>query len=60
VPHSGVSRLHLQAGRETLACRVVKALRMLPILFKTLPFFALIGLGYWAGRARFFTEEATA
>ena len=33
---------------------------MLPILFKTLPFFALIGLGYWAGRTRFFTEEATA
>lgn len=33
---------------------------MLPILFKTFPFFALIGLGYWAGRTRFFTEEATA
>ncbi|MFN3970387.1 MAG: AEC family transporter [Gemmobacter sp.] len=33
---------------------------MLPILLKTLPFFALIGLGYWAGRARFFTPEATA
>jgi len=33
---------------------------MLPILFKTLPFFALIGLGYWAGRVRFFTPEATA
>ncbi|MEP1355640.1 MAG: AEC family transporter [Tateyamaria sp.] len=33
---------------------------MLPILFKTLPFFALIALGYWAGRTRFFTEEATA
>ena len=33
---------------------------MLPILFKTLPFFALIGLGYWAGRTRFFTQEATA
>jgi malonate transporter and related proteins len=33
---------------------------MLPILLKTLPFFALIGLGYWAGRTRFFTEEATA
>jgi malonate transporter and related proteins len=33
---------------------------MLPILLKTLPFFAMIGLGYWAGRTRFFTEEATA
>ncbi len=33
---------------------------MLPILLKTLPFFALIGLGYWAGKTRFFTEEATA
>ncbi|MEQ3708885.1 MAG: AEC family transporter [Tateyamaria sp.] len=33
---------------------------MLAILFKTLPFFALIALGYWAGRTRFFTEEATA
>ncbi|MGD1881421.1 MAG: AEC family transporter [Paracoccaceae bacterium] len=33
---------------------------MLPILLKTLPFFALIGLGYGAGRTRFFTPEATA
>ncbi|MCR8825300.1 AEC family transporter [Pseudosulfitobacter koreensis] len=33
---------------------------MLAIFLKTLPFFALIGLGYWAGRARFFTQEATA
>ncbi|KZX97767.1 MULTISPECIES: AEC family transporter [unclassified Sulfitobacter] len=33
---------------------------MLPIFLKTLPFFALIGLGYWAGRSRFFTSEATA
>ncbi|MCY4178713.1 MAG: AEC family transporter [Litoreibacter sp.] len=33
---------------------------MLEIFLKTLPFFAVIGLGYWAGRARFFTEEATA
>jgi malonate transporter len=32
---------------------------MLPILLKTLPFFALIGLGYLAGRTRFFTPEAT-
>ncbi|NNK15500.1 MAG: AEC family transporter [Sulfitobacter sp.] len=33
---------------------------MLPIFLKTLPFFALIGLGYWAGRTRFFSAEATA
>jgi malonate transporter len=33
---------------------------MLAIFLKTLPFFALIGLGYWAGRTRFFTTEATA
>lgn len=33
---------------------------MLPILLKTLPFFALIGLGYLAGRTRFFGPEATA
>jgi len=33
---------------------------MLPIFLKTLPFFALIGLGYWAGRTKFFTAEATA
>ncbi|MCB2134631.1 MAG: AEC family transporter [Rhodobacteraceae bacterium] len=33
---------------------------MLAILLKTLPFFALIGLGWWSGRARFFSEEATA
>ncbi|MDU8929383.1 AEC family transporter [Alisedimentitalea sp. MJ-SS2] len=33
---------------------------MLDIFLKTLPFFALIGLGYGAGRTRFFTEEATA
>jgi predicted permease len=33
---------------------------MLEIFLKTLPFFALIGLGYWAGRTRFFSEEATA
>ncbi len=33
---------------------------MVEIFFRTLPFFAIIGLGYWAGRTRFFTEEATA
>ncbi len=33
---------------------------MLPILLKTLPFFAVIGLGFAAGRARFFSVEATA
>ncbi len=33
---------------------------MVEIFLKTLPFFGLIGLGYWAGRTRFFSEEATA
>lgn len=33
---------------------------MLAIFLKTLPFFAVIGLGFWAGRVRFFTSEATA
>ncbi|AXI44858.1 malate transporter [Sulfitobacter sp. SK012] len=33
---------------------------MLAIFLKTLPFFAIIGIGYWAGRTRFFTTEATA
>ncbi len=33
---------------------------MLAIFFKTLPFFALIGLGYGAARWRFFPPEATA
>ena len=32
---------------------------MVEIFLRTLPFFAIIGLGYWAGRSRFFTEEAT-
>ncbi|WP_298294931.1 AEC family transporter [uncultured Litoreibacter sp.] len=33
---------------------------MLEIFYKTLPFFALIAVGYWAGRTKFFSEEATA
>jgi len=33
---------------------------MVAIFLKTLPFFALIALGFWAGRTRFFTAEATA
>lgn len=33
---------------------------MLEIFLKTLPFFAIIGLGYGAGRTQFFTAEATA
>lgn len=32
---------------------------MLAILLKTLPFFAVIGLGFWAGRTKFFSAEAT-
>lgn len=33
---------------------------MAEIFLRTLPFFAIIGLGYGAGRSRFFPEEATA
>ena len=33
---------------------------MLAIFLKTLPFFAVIAVGYWAGRTRFFNEAATA
>ena len=33
---------------------------MLEIFLKTVPFFAIIGLGYGAGRTKFFSEEATA
>ena len=33
---------------------------MVEIFLKTLPFFAVIGLGYVSGRARFFSVEATA
>ncbi len=33
---------------------------MLEIFLKTLPFFGVIGVGYLSGRARFFSEEATA
>ncbi len=33
---------------------------MVDIFMRTIPFFAIIGLGYWAGRSRFFTAEATA
>ncbi|MDV7144567.1 AEC family transporter [Tropicimonas sp. TH_r6] len=33
---------------------------MLAIFLKTLPFFGLIATGYFAGRTRFFTDEATA
>ncbi|WP_171205082.1 AEC family transporter [Ruegeria sp. HKCCA0235A] len=33
---------------------------MVEIFLRTLPFFAIIGLGFWAGRTRFFTAEATA
>jgi malonate transporter and related proteins len=33
---------------------------MVEIFLRTLPFFVIIGLGYGAGRTRFFTPEATA
>ena len=39
---------------------MVSADDMLDIFLKTLPFFAVIAVGYWAGRTRFFSEEATA
>jgi len=32
---------------------------MIEIFLRTLPFFAIIGLGFWAGRTRFFSPEAT-
>jgi predicted permease len=33
---------------------------MIEVFLKTLPFFGVIGLGYWAGRTGFFSAEATA
>lgn len=33
---------------------------MIDVLLKTLPFFVIIGIGYGAGRTRFFSEDATA
>ena len=33
---------------------------MFAIFLKTLPFFAIVGIGYFAGKARFFDEQATA
>jgi malonate transporter len=33
---------------------------MIEVFLKTLPFFGVIGLGYWAGRSGFFSPEATA
>ena len=33
---------------------------MVEIFLRTLPFFAIIGLGFWAARIRFFSAEATA
>ncbi|MFK7867807.1 MAG: AEC family transporter [Roseobacter sp.] len=33
---------------------------MIEIFIRILPFFALVALGYWAGRTRFFNEQATA
>ena len=33
---------------------------MIEVLFKTLPFFAIVGLGYVAARTNFFSEAATA
>ncbi|MEM9552495.1 MAG: AEC family transporter [Pseudomonadota bacterium] len=33
---------------------------MVEIFLRTLPFFFIIGLGFWAGRSKFFSPEATA
>ena len=33
---------------------------MFEIFLRIVPFFALVALGFWAGRTRFFNEEATA
>lgn len=33
---------------------------MLEVFLKTLPFFAVIAVGYWAGRTKFFSDDATA
>ncbi|KKL50275.1 hypothetical protein LCGC14_2307140, partial [marine sediment metagenome] len=33
---------------------------MIEVLSRTLPFFALIGLGWWAAHVRFFSAEASA
>ena len=50
-------------GPPALVCQPGRKDResaMIDILMRTLPFFAIIGLGYAAGRIRFFSEEATA
>lgn len=52
-PDSQSAGLPFPALHDTNHC-------MLAIFLKTLPFFALIGVGYLAGRTRFFSEEATA
>lgn len=38
---------------------ITMSVNILEIFFQTLPFFAIVGLGYWAARAQFFPEIAT-
>ena len=42
-----------------IPCVVEKNGQMIEIFYKTIPFFALIGLGYSAAITRFFSAEAT-
>ena len=42
-----------------IPCLVEKNSQMIEIFYKTIPFFALIGLGYSAAITRFFSAEAT-
>ena len=41
-------------------CDAIYEVRVIEIFFQTIPFFAVIGLGYLSGRTGFFSEEATA
>ena len=52
--------LDTKSNANHCAGRNHQAISLIEIFLKTIPFFALIGLGYWAGRTRFFNEEATA
>lgn len=49
----------MQSHRPRETVRATQGNPMLAIFLKTLPFFALIGLGWLAGRTRFFPAEAT-
>ena len=55
-----VAEIGLTAAAIDPATPRGNTLRMLAIFVQTLPFFALIAVGYGAGKTGFFTEEATA